>query len=88
MVNSIRIGSYNIEDCITENDKFDRRKFGKVKCGECSQEFNPFYNKTLTVERDWNLRWVGCDHREPYMEYSCRCTKCKTELFFTVYIPQ
>lgn len=82
------LGSYDVEECYGESEKFDRRKFGKVECNFCKKEFNPFYQTTLKQTRDWQLVWCGIDHRYPEACYDVNCPSCKRRLFFTIYFPQ
>lgn len=80
-------GMYDVEDCFTENEKFDRRKFGKITCGCCGHQFNPYYAKTMK-EGTWGWNWVGMDHMQPEAQCTVNCTKCKEELRFTIYVGQ
>jgi len=66
-------------------DKVDPRKI-KVECPGCKRIGAPLCS-TKTRIVDQGMRWVGCDHREPYgtWETTCRCGQRYT---FTTYTPQ
>ena len=82
------IGRRDVEDMLSEDGKLDRRKFGKIACPYCQNEFNPFYAKTIIEKSEWDWRWQGCDYKEPEKDYKCNCPECKKELFFTIYVGQ
>lgn len=71
-----------------ESDVFDRRKFGKMRCGFCEHQFNPFYVKTLKEKSEFEWRWQGTEYQEPEQDYECKCPKCGKELHFQIYIAQ
>jgi hypothetical protein len=77
---------YSDEDAWTENDKFNTRKI-RVVCPNCGREFCALSSK-LTVYIDGGLRWVGCDHREPYARWGTRCTRCNCKFMFETHTPQ
>lgn len=82
------LGGVDIEGMICdESEKFDRRKFGKLKCPFCSHEFNPFYLNKFKFEGEWEWVWRW-EYKEPEKKYECNCPKCKEELFFRTYIGQ
>ena len=82
------LGSRDIESMIGyESEKFDRRKFGKFKCGFCRKEFNPFYTNTIK-EGDWVWAWASPDHKEPQCKCAVDCPNCKNNLRFKMYIGQ
>lgn len=82
----IYTGSFNIEHCITDQDKFDRRKFGRPQWG-CGHKFNPFYCKSYK-EGEWRFNWVGCDHQQPEAKAEVNCPVCGVKHYFDIFIPQ
>ena len=81
------IGARDIESMLGDEDKFDRRKFGKISCSFCKHDFNPFYVKTL-IKKEWKFVWRACEYREPEADCEVGCPKCKEKLYFRIYIGQ
>lgn len=81
------IGRHDIEKCLMDNDGFDRRKFGKLKCSFCNHKFNPFYYDGLKQGK-WDYVWQGDSHKEPESNCEIECPKCKKQLRFTLYVGQ
>lgn len=79
-------GSYDGEYATNfDTDKLDPRKI-KIQCPKCGRVFAALCSqKTKLV--DSGMRWVGCDHREPYANYETAC-KCGSSLSFDVFIGQ
>ena len=71
-----------------ESEKFDRRKFGKLSCGFCNHNFNPFYTKTINAKGEFEWRWQGTEYKEPERDYECNCPKCNEQLNFQIYVGQ
>lgn len=79
-------GDYSDEDAFNlDTEKFDNRKI-KVECPGCGALFAPLCSR-LTVPIQGGMRWVGCDHREPYETWLTR-HRCGQEFTFTTYTPQ
>ena len=80
-------GDYSDEDAYNcETDNYDLRKI-KIICPHCGRKFAALCSK-LTKLIHSGMRWVGCDHKEPYGCYETKCTKCKNDMHFTVHTPQ
>lgn len=77
---------YNDEEAYTENDKYDLRKI-KIECPNCGREWCALMS-SHTKELRNDLRWVGCDHREPYITYGTKCVRCNASFMFTTHTPQ
>lgn len=78
-------GDFNDEDAITENDKYDKRKI-RVPCPHCRRVSSPLCSPK-TKETSSGMRWVGCDHQEPYASFKTTC-RCGGNYIFTVHTPQ
>lgn len=79
-------GSYNDEDAWNvDTDKYDLRKI-KVECPGCRTRFAALCSSKTTKVAD-GMRWVGCDHKEPYATY-VTTHRCGAQFSFTTYTPQ
>lgn len=74
----------DLYDCDT--DKYVRSRL-VLECPCCGAEHRPLISRYTEPLRG-GMRWVGCDHREPYVDYVARCPKTKGLYLFTTYTPQ
>jgi hypothetical protein len=80
------VAQYSDEDAYNdETDRYDLRKV-KVACPGCKRVFAALCSPhTETTSSGW--RWVGCDHREPFVSYRTKC-RCGRKFRFDTYTPQ
>lgn len=80
-------GDYSDEDAYNgDTDKYDKRKV-VVTCPCCQGTSSPLCSPHTKLTSE-GLRWVGCDHKEPYAAFRARCRRCRKEYRFTTYVPQ
>lgn len=81
-------GDLSDEDAYNdETDRYVRHRI-KVNCPQCGRLNSPLCSPS-TIRQAGGWRWVGLDHREPYVEYRTRCgSGCGAEYRFTTYTPQ
>jgi hypothetical protein len=81
------LGGINVELMFNEDEKFLKKKFGKLPCSFCGHKFNPFYAKTIK-EGEWKWVWRGDSHKEPESTCDVNCPKCNEALYFRIYVGQ
>lgn len=80
-------GSWNDEDLYDDEHDIYRRGRLALDCPHCGRRHRPLLSPTrATVE--FGMRWVGLDHREPYVEHIARCPRSRRWYLFTTYTPQ
>lgn len=80
-------GDYSDEDAYNcDTDKLNYRKL-KIICPNCKHKCAALLSPhTKKIDSGW--RWVGCDHKEPFMKMESLCRICREKYTFTVYTPQ
>lgn len=80
-------GEWDDEDLYDFDADVYRRGRLVLDCPHCTRRHRPLLSPTrATIEFGW--RWVGLDHREPYVEQIARCANTRRWYRFTTYTPQ